>query len=64
MENGISASIAFPKNMLKNMRQNDNLHAGFANGWRSSFFGMEFNEMLTQKKSVNVIFKNGKIIIE
>jgi hypothetical protein len=64
MENGISASIAFPKNMLKLMRQNDNLHAGFANGWRSSFFGMEFNEMLTQKKSVNVIFKNGKIIIE
>jgi hypothetical protein len=46
------------------MRQNDNLHAGFANGWRSSFFGVEFNEMLTQKKSVNVIFKNGKIIIE
>jgi ribonuclease D len=64
MENGISASIAFPKNMLKLMRQNDHLHAGFANGWRSSFFGMEFNEMLTQKKSVNVIFKNGKIIIE
>lgn len=64
MENGISASIAFPKNMLKLMRQNDHLHAGFANGWRSSFFGIEFNDMLTQKKSVNVIFKNGKIIIE
>jgi hypothetical protein len=64
MENGISASIAFPKNMLKLMRQNDNLQANFSSGWRSSFFGIEFNEMLTQKRSINVIFKNGKIIIE
>ena len=64
MENGISASIAFPKNMLKLMRQNDDLHVNFSSGWRSAFFGIEFNEMLTQRKSVNVIFKNGKIIIE
>jgi hypothetical protein len=50
--------------MLKLMRQNDDLHVNFSSGWRSAFFGIEFNEMLTQKKSVNVIFKNGKIIIE
>jgi hypothetical protein len=64
MENGISASIAFPKNMLKLMRQNDDLHVNFSSGWRSAFFGVEFNQMFIQKKSVNVIFKNGKIIIE
>jgi len=64
MENGISASIAFPKNMLKQMRQNEESQISFSHGWRSAFFGSEFNDILFIKKDIKVSFKDDKIIIQ
>lgn len=64
MENGISASIAFPKNMLKQMRQNEESQISFSHGWRSAFFGSEFNDILFIKKDIKVNFKDDKIIIQ
>ena len=64
MENGISASIAFPKNMLKQMRLNEESHISFSDGWRSAFFGSEFNDILSKKKDIKVIFKDDSIIIQ
>jgi ribonuclease D len=63
MENGISASLAFPKNMLKQIRQNEDGYDAFSKGWRASFFGAEFNDILSKRKDINVIFNKGKIII-
>jgi ribonuclease D len=64
MENGISASIAFPKNMLKQMRLNEESQISFSDGWRSAFFGSEFNDILSKKKDIKVIFKDDSIIIQ
>lgn len=64
MENGISASIAFPKNMLKQMRINAGINLPFSESWRSSFFGEEFHEMLIKKKDINVVFQEKSIIIQ
>jgi len=64
MENGISASIAFPKNMLKQMRLNEESHISFSDGWRSAFFGSEFNDILCKKKDIKVTFKDDSIIIQ
>ena len=64
MENGISASIAFPKNMLKQMRLNEENQISFSDGWRSAFFGSEFNDILCKKKDIKVTFKDDSIIIQ
>ena len=64
MENGISASIAFPKNMLKQMRLNEESQISFSDGWRSAFFGSEFNDILCKKKDIKVTFKDDSIIIQ
>jgi len=64
MENGISASIAFPKNMLKQMRQREEDQVALLQGWRALFFGSEFNDILCKKKDINVTFKDHKIIIQ
>lgn len=64
MENGISASIAFPKNLLKELRQNEESLDSFSKGWRSVFFGSAFIEILCKKKDINVIFKQDKMIIQ
>lgn len=64
MENGISASIAFPKNMLKQMRLSEESQLSFSKGWRAAFFGPEFNDILCKKKDIIVTFKGDKIIMQ
>lgn len=57
MENGISASIAFPKNMLKLMRQNDNMNVNFSSGWRSSFLALSLTKCLLKKSPLMSFLK-------
>jgi ribonuclease D len=64
LEHGISSAIAFPKNMIKLIRQNKEQQLTFLNGWRSRFFGSEFNEILFKKKDIQLSFYPDKIIMQ
>jgi hypothetical protein len=50
--------------MLKQMRLNEESQISFSDGWRSAFFGSEFNDILSKKKDIKVIFKDDSIIIQ